>query len=109
MPTETFHYGESLLIVKPDGQVLWTPPAKLASHCAMNMIRWPYDEHVCTFKLGSWTHSGKEIDLGISKNVASNPVSYISQVFIWVQYMNGVDSRFKKGSLHLFALVGQRH
>ncbi|XP_021943473.1 neuronal acetylcholine receptor subunit alpha-7 [Folsomia candida] len=73
LPTETFHYGEFLLIVKPDGLVLMTIPAKLTSHCGMNMIRWPFDEHTCNLKVGSWTHSGSEVDLDLPSNIASNP------------------------------------
>lgn len=52
-------------MVYPDGKVSWTPPARLASHCKLNLIRWPYDTHTCYLKFGSWTHSGSEIDLKI--------------------------------------------
>jgi hypothetical protein len=40
----------------------------------MDMIRWPYDEHVCQLKIGSWTYHGKEIDLEIGSRVATDPV-----------------------------------
>lgn len=65
-PTDVDHYGDTFLMVFPDGKVTWTPPARLASHCKLNLIRWPYDTHTCYLKFGSWTHSGAEIDLKVS-------------------------------------------
>jgi len=62
-PTEVDHYGETHMLVSPDGTVLWVPPAQLGAHCTLNMIRWPYDTHTCDLKFGSWTHHGQEIDL----------------------------------------------
>ncbi|CAL8148842.1 unnamed protein product [Orchesella dallaii] len=63
---DTDHYGDTFLMVYPDGKVKWTPPARLLAHCKLNLIRWPYDRHTCYLKFGSWTHSGAEIDLKIA-------------------------------------------
>lgn len=56
------------MVVKSEGSVIWVVPARLTSHCTLNLIRWPYDTHTCTFKMGSWTHSGDEIDLELVPN-----------------------------------------
>ncbi|CAG2120705.1 unnamed protein product, partial [Medioppia subpectinata] len=50
-------------IVYRNGNVLWVPPMTLKAMCRVNLKRWPYDEHICFIKFGSWTHDGYIMDV----------------------------------------------
>lgn len=87
-PTEIDHYGDTHMLVSPDGTVLWVPPSRLAALCTLNMIRWPYDTHTCELKFGSWTHHGHDIDLYHSSNETGSREG--SNEKIQVEYLNYV-------------------
>ncbi|CAG2120029.1 unnamed protein product, partial [Medioppia subpectinata] len=50
-------------IVYRNGNVLWVPPMTLKAMCRVNLKRWPFDEHICFIKFGSWTHDGYIMDV----------------------------------------------
>ncbi|CAG7784891.1 unnamed protein product [Allacma fusca] len=75
-PTEVDHYGSTLLVVNSYGRVYWIPPARLAAHCRLNLIRWPYDTHTCEFKIGSWTHDGFTVDLQLELGEGADEEAY---------------------------------
>lgn len=56
-------YMQSKAMVKPDGEVFWSPPAKLRSSCKIDVTFFPFDDQVCLLKFGSWTYSGLQVDI----------------------------------------------
>ncbi|KAL6255301.1 hypothetical protein P5V15_013641 [Pogonomyrmex californicus] len=59
------------------GSVVCVPPAKYVSKCDLDYTYWPYDQHTCRIILGSWSHTGEEIDVhldgkGVSMNSYEN-------------------------------------
>lgn len=61
------HYGNTHCLVYDTGDVLWVPPTQFFSFCNLDLRLWPYDTQTCKVVLGSWTYSGEEIDILISK------------------------------------------
>lgn len=66
--SEVDHYHSTHVLIYSSGAVLWVPPARFYAHCQLNLIRWPYDEHICQLRFGSWTHHGLQIDLEFRNN-----------------------------------------
>ncbi len=46
-----------------DGLVIWKPPAIYKSLCPINVEFFPFDEQLCTLKIGSWTYDGYAVDI----------------------------------------------
>ena len=42
--------------IHPDGLIVWKPPAIYKSLCPINVEFFPFDEQLCTIKIGSWTY-----------------------------------------------------
>ncbi|CAH1406908.1 unnamed protein product [Nezara viridula] len=61
------HYGNTHCIATPEGKVMWVPPTQFVVFCDMDLSKWPFDRHLCSLRLGSWTYSGDQVDLQISK------------------------------------------
>jgi nicotinic acetylcholine receptor len=57
----TYHDQQVNMIVYSDGSILWIPPKQLMSHCAMDMRKFPFDQHKCQLKFGSWTFDGNRV------------------------------------------------
>ncbi|KAK1175082.1 neuronal acetylcholine receptor subunit non-alpha-3-like [Acipenser oxyrinchus oxyrinchus] len=60
------HFEGSLMtkvIVKYNGTVMWTPPARYKSSCTMDVTFFPFDRQNCSMKFGSWTYDGDMVDL----------------------------------------------
>ncbi|XP_045584801.2 neuronal acetylcholine receptor subunit alpha-4 [Procambarus clarkii] len=55
-------FSNTLLIVFPNGRVLFVPPMRLHFTCVMDLTFWPHDTHNCTLIIGSWVHDGFAID-----------------------------------------------
>ncbi|KAH9498917.1 Neuronal acetylcholine receptor subunit alpha-10 [Bulinus truncatus] len=51
-----------------DGKVLWMPQAIYKSSCEIDVATFPFDIQNCSLKFGSWTHSGRLIDLMVLIN-----------------------------------------
>ena len=60
---------QSKAMVKPDGEVFWSPPAKLRSSCKIDVTFFPFDDQVCLLKFGSWTYSGFQVDLDKTSDI----------------------------------------
>ena len=54
MTKATIHY---------DGLVIWKPPAIYKSLCPIDVEFFPFDEQLCTLKIGSWTYDGYSVDI----------------------------------------------
>ena len=52
---------EPLAIVYYTGHVLFIPPMHLHSSCSIDLLKFPYDTQICSFKFGSWTYDGFKV------------------------------------------------
>jgi nicotinic acetylcholine receptor len=43
------------------GGVEWKPPAIYKSLCPIDVEFFPFDEQICTLKIGSWTYDGNSV------------------------------------------------
>ena len=59
------------LIIKEDGDCVWNAPATLLSQCKIEVARFPFDEQICNVTIGSWTYSGRKINLTYSEKEAN--------------------------------------
>ncbi|CAH1790864.1 unnamed protein product [Owenia fusiformis] len=50
-------------VVYSKGRVWWNVPILFTCSCKLNVKYFPYDQQVCSFKFGSWTYDGFELDL----------------------------------------------
>ncbi|CAG7728326.1 unnamed protein product, partial [Allacma fusca] len=62
------HFKNARIIAYSTGNLLWVPPATFKVRCVANLRRWPYDTQTCQIVLGSWAHSGEELDLRLPTN-----------------------------------------
>uniref|UniRef100_A0A0N5ADC5 Acetylcholine receptor subunit alpha-type acr-16 n=1 Tax=Syphacia muris TaxID=451379 RepID=A0A0N5ADC5_9BILA len=54
-------------VVNYDGNVLQVPPGILKLSCKIDITWFPFDDQWCYLKFGSWTYSGRFIELQIDK------------------------------------------
>ncbi|XP_034256978.1 acetylcholine receptor subunit alpha-type acr-16-like [Thrips palmi] len=57
------HYETSQMVVTNDGSVIWVPMTRLEVYCDMDLTHWPYDEHTCEFRMGSWVYDKNHVDI----------------------------------------------
>ncbi|XP_050442726.1 neuronal acetylcholine receptor subunit beta-3-like [Adelges cooleyi] len=62
-------YGRTGCVVRSNGMVHWIPPAKYRVFCDVDMTNWPFGEHTCSLRLGSWTYDGNSISMQINENI----------------------------------------
>lgn len=55
--------GNYKALVYSYGAVLWVPKLTVSAACETNLRHFPYDEHECFIKFGSWTHDGFMMDV----------------------------------------------
>lgn len=53
----------TLAIVFRNGEVFYSPRARVRSRCEMDMTKFPYDEQHCSIKFGSFTYDGNKLNL----------------------------------------------
>ncbi|KAK7491760.1 hypothetical protein BaRGS_00017016 [Batillaria attramentaria] len=56
-------YMQALAMVSHDGNVFWPPIVKFHSTCQIDITFFPFDDQVCTMKLGSWAYDGFQVDV----------------------------------------------
>jgi len=59
---------KSNVLIYPDGEVLWIPPAIYQSSCTIDVTYFPFDEQTCIMKFGSWTFTGDQVSLSLFNN-----------------------------------------
>ena len=52
---------KSNVLIYPDGEVLWVPPAIYQSSCTIDVTYFPFDQQTCIMKFGSWTFTGDQV------------------------------------------------
>lgn len=56
-------YMKSLAFLDSNGNVFWPPIVKFRSSCKMDITYFPFDDQVCSLKLGSWAYDGYQVDV----------------------------------------------
>lgn len=66
--------------IQNNGLVLWKPPAVYKSLCPIDVEFFPFDEQLCTLKIGSWTYDGFSVDIRHKDlSASSNPLDVVRQ------------------------------
>jgi len=58
-------------IVSSNGDVLWMYPALVQTYCTLNVEYFPFDTQNCDIVFISWTFSGFEVNISVSKDFRS--------------------------------------
>ena len=56
---------KSNILIYPNGEVLWVPPAIYQSSCTIDVTYFPFDQQTCIMKFGSWTFNGDQVSLAL--------------------------------------------
>lgn len=56
---------KSNVLIYPNGEVLWVPPAIYQSSCTIDVTYFPFDQQTCIMKFGSWTFNGDQVSLAL--------------------------------------------
>ena len=59
---------KSNVLIYPNGDVLWVPPAIYQSSCTIDVTYFPFDQQTCIMKFGSWTFNGDQVSLALYNN-----------------------------------------
>ncbi|CAG0882854.1 unnamed protein product [Cyprideis torosa] len=59
---------KSNVLIYPNGEVLWVPPAIYQSSCTIDVTYFPFDQQTCIMKFGSWTFNGDQVSLELYNN-----------------------------------------
>ena len=59
---------KSNVLIYSDSRVVWIPPAIFQSTCRIDVTYFPFDQQRCEMIFGSWTYTGKAIDLKFYEN-----------------------------------------
>lgn len=54
-----------ICILHSDGVIMCMPPYNHVVTCSANLRRWPYDTHTCKMMMGSWTHTGEQMNISL--------------------------------------------
>ncbi|XP_052809286.1 neuronal acetylcholine receptor subunit alpha-10-like [Mya arenaria] len=64
----TSGYMPSLAMVYSDGRVFWGPVVRFRSSCKIDTTYFPFDDQVCSLKLGSWAYNGFQVNVNNRSN-----------------------------------------
>ncbi|ODN05613.1 Acetylcholine receptor subunit beta-like 1 [Orchesella cincta] len=56
---------KSNVLIYPNGEILWVPPAIYQSSCTIDVTYFPFDQQTCIMKFGSWTFNGDQVSLSL--------------------------------------------
>uniref|UniRef100_A0A158P7G4 Neur_chan_LBD domain-containing protein n=1 Tax=Angiostrongylus cantonensis TaxID=6313 RepID=A0A158P7G4_ANGCA len=105
-------------LVTYEGHVFWQPPAIYKSFCPIDVTWFPYDSQKCEMKFGTWTYTGRYVDLkqlpkGIPQKTGTNKgVVTVRMDGNDVEYMQrGMDLSFfyRSAEWDLLSLSSERH
>jgi len=77
-------YGKINCVVRSDGMVHWIPPAKFRVFCDVDLTNWPFGEHTCSLRLGSWTYDGNSVSMQINQKINVR-LAYINYCFNFLE------------------------
>ena len=52
-----------MVLVQPNGQVLWVAPSIFITSCQIDARFFPFDTQICRFRFASWTFASNELDI----------------------------------------------
>ncbi|XP_076041682.1 acetylcholine receptor subunit alpha-like 1 [Oratosquilla oratoria] len=55
--------GNTKIVVRHSGEIIYVPPAAVKVQCTIDVMLWPYDQHTCKVKFGSWVYDGYMMNL----------------------------------------------
>ncbi|CAI4224881.1 unnamed protein product [Auanema sp. JU1783] len=96
-------------LVTHNGLVFWSPPAIYKSFCPIDVTWFPYDSQYCVMKFGTWTYTGRYVDL---KQLPKEDVKVIQKDGAEVEFMErGMDLSFfyRSAEWDLLSLTSERH
>ncbi|KAE9412740.1 hypothetical protein Angca_005468, partial [Angiostrongylus cantonensis] len=96
-------------LVTYEGHVFWQPPAIYKSFCPIDVTWFPYDSQKCEMKFGTWTYTGRYVDL---KQLPKEGVVTVRMDGNDVEYMQrGMDLSFfyRSAEWDLLSLSSERH
>ncbi|UMM44038.1 hypothetical protein L5515_019308 [Caenorhabditis briggsae] len=96
-------------LVTFEGNVYWQPPAIYKSFCPIDVTWFPYDSQKCEMKFGTWTYTGRYVDL---KQLPQEEVVTITKDGSDVEFMQqGMDLSFfyRSAEWDLLSLTSERH
>ncbi|KAH9518333.1 Acetylcholine receptor subunit alpha-type acr-16 [Bulinus truncatus] len=70
-------YMQSLAMVHSNGEVFWPPIVKFQSTCQVDITYFPFDDQICSMKLGSWAYDGFQVDVD-NRSVPVDLSNYVS-------------------------------
>ncbi|KAK7116822.1 hypothetical protein V1264_002435 [Littorina saxatilis] len=70
-------YMQALAMVKHDGNIFWPPIVKFHSTCQIDITFFPFDDQVCSMKLGSWAYDGFQVDV-VNRSSGVDLSNYVS-------------------------------
>ncbi|EZA62225.1 Acetylcholine receptor subunit beta-like protein [Ooceraea biroi] len=81
---------KSNVLIYPNGEVLWVPPAIYQSSCTIDVTYFPFDQQTCIMKFGSWTFNGDQVSLALynDKNFEERHVGHHKRSSV-PQYLPG--------------------
>ncbi|KAK0051337.1 nicotinic acetylcholine receptor subunit type D [Biomphalaria pfeifferi] len=84
-------YMQALAMVHSNGEVFWPPIVKFQSTCQVDITFFPFDDQICSMKLGSWAYDGFQVDVD-NRSVPVDLSNYVSN-----------------GEWHLISVTAQRN
>ena len=51
-----------LAMVSSSGHVTWNPAMNFRTHCALDLTHFPFDEHLCSIRVITWSNHGLEVN-----------------------------------------------
>ncbi|XP_060848778.1 acetylcholine receptor subunit alpha-like 1 [Rhopalosiphum padi] len=76
-------YGKINCVVRSGGQVHWIPPAKYRVFCDVDLTNWPFGEHTCSLRLGSWTYDGNSVSMQINEKIKTADMISLDEGCKW--------------------------
>ncbi|CAG0884634.1 unnamed protein product [Darwinula stevensoni] len=52
-------------VVKSNGEVHFVPNLVFRTYCEGDLTHWPFDQHMCDIKFGSWVYDGNRVNLSL--------------------------------------------
>lgn len=49
------------MFVTLDGSAQWVTEHRVSVTCGFDLANFPYDQHYCSMKFGSWTYDGSQV------------------------------------------------
>ncbi|KAF8354284.1 acr-12 [Pristionchus pacificus] len=97
-------------LVTHDGRVFWQPPAIYKSFCPIDVTWFPYDSQYCEMKFGTWTYTGRYVDLKqLPKEEVTNKTDEEGNDIEFMQHGMDLSFFYLSAEWDLLSLTSARH